>query len=229
MPIEDANYISELDSNNPAQGDPAGSGDDHLRILKKAIKNTFPNLSGPIDLNHEEINELPDSITQGISEAIDALSIIPIGAIVMWSGDTVPENWVLCDGENGAPDLRDRFIVGAGSDYNVGSYGGAKTKYTSETGGHDHSGKTGGTAITVDQMPSHNHGYAGQVLVYPGNESSSFGPDYDPSDKDGKTASLQSEGGGEVHDHAIDAGGEHKHTVDVRPPYYGLAFIMKVS
>jgi hypothetical protein len=49
------------------------------------------------------------------------------GIICMWSGavDAVPWGWALCDGTNGTPDLRDRFIVGAGSTYAKGATGGA--------------------------------------------------------------------------------------------------------
>ena len=54
---------------------------------------------------------------------------IPTGIITMWSGsiDSMPAGWHLCDGTAGTPDLRDRFIVGAGSGYSVGAKGGAKT------------------------------------------------------------------------------------------------------
>lgn len=47
--------------------------------------------------------------------------------IVMWSGSivSIPAGWVLCDGANGTPDLRDKFIVGAGGTYNPGDTGGA--------------------------------------------------------------------------------------------------------
>lgn len=45
----------------------------------------------------------------------------------MWSGTTVPTGWALCNGSNGTPDLRDRFIVGAGSSYAVGATGGTAT------------------------------------------------------------------------------------------------------
>jgi len=42
---------------------------------------------------------------------------VPKGVIVMWWGevDQIPAGWTLCDGSNGTPDLRSRFIVGAGS------------------------------------------------------------------------------------------------------------------
>ncbi len=48
---------------------------------------------------------------------------VPKGVIVMWSGkvDQIPAGWVLCNGDNGTPDLRSRFIVGAGSN-EVGGY-----------------------------------------------------------------------------------------------------------
>lgn len=54
-------------------------------------------------------------------------SIIPAGVILMWSGSiaSVPSGWLLCDGTNSTPDLRNRFIVGAGSTYAVNDIGGA--------------------------------------------------------------------------------------------------------
>ena len=50
------------------------------------------------------------------------------GMIIAWSGNTgnIPTGFVLCDGNNGTPDLRDRFIIGAGNNYNVGATGGSK-------------------------------------------------------------------------------------------------------
>ena len=66
------------------------------------------------------------------------------GIISMWAGDVenIPSGWVLCDGENGTPDLTDRFVVGAGSQYDVGDTGGEQQ-----------------VQLTVDEMPSHNHTY----------------------------------------------------------------------
>lgn len=63
------------------------------------------------------------------------------GAIVLWSGAIVdiPDGWVICDGNNGTPDLRDRFIVGAGDTYAVDAVGGAVTHgHTFTSDGHTH-------------------------------------------------------------------------------------------
>lgn len=69
---------------------------------------------------------------------------VPSGFIGMWSGTEIPTGWYLCNGENGTPDLRDRFILGAGTKYAVGGSGGSET-----------------ITLTVDQMPSHNHSISG--------------------------------------------------------------------
>lgn len=61
----------------------------------------------------------------------------------MWSGasDAVPDGWALCNGENNTPDLRDRFVLGAGNEYEVGATGGEATH-----------------TLTIDEMPKHSHG-----------------------------------------------------------------------
>ena len=52
---------------------------------------------------------------------------VPSGAIILWSGasDAIPSGYALCDGNNSTPDLRNRFIVGAGSGYTVDQTGGS--------------------------------------------------------------------------------------------------------
>ena len=63
----------------------------------------------------------------------------------MWSGvaSAIPSGWYLCDGNNGTPDLRNRFIVGAGSTYQPGNTGGSDS-----------------VTLTTEQMPSHAHGHS---------------------------------------------------------------------
>jgi hypothetical protein len=72
---------------------------------------------------------------------------VPPGCIIMWSGALVaiPDSYLLCNGLNGTPDLREKFIMGAG------------TRDTGEEGG----GTSGSTAISTSQMPSHAHSWSG--------------------------------------------------------------------
>jgi len=63
------------------------------------------------------------------------------GIIAIWSGSIVaiPTGWVICDGNNGTPDLRNRFVVGAGDTYAVDANGGAVNHNHTFTGdGHSH-------------------------------------------------------------------------------------------
>lgn len=67
---------------------------------------------------------------------------IPSGCILIWSGaaDAIPTGWQLCDGSNGTPDLRGRFVLGAGTTHTVGSTGGSEE-----------------VTLTTEQMPEHTH------------------------------------------------------------------------
>lgn len=75
----------------------------------------------------------------------------PSGGIILWSGSTsnIPSGWVLCNGSNSTPDLRDKFIIGAGNSYNVGTTGGSKDAILVS---HSH------TATTGAQSANHTHG-----------------------------------------------------------------------
>ena len=86
------------------------------------------------------------------------------GMIILWAGAVVdiPSGFVLCDGTNGTPDLRDRFVVGSGTTYNPGDSGGnVNHQHTGTTDGHSHSesndvlaGTGGDTAWNTDQVSS---------------------------------------------------------------------------
>lgn len=146
--------------------------------------------------------------------------IIPSGVIVMWSGSiaSVPSGWYLCNGSNGTPDLRNRFIVGAGSTYAVDATGGA----TSVTSG------AGGTASTDSSTVTVNRDGWGTTGSPPGTISSGRLVVGSGSAEGVETLeSLRAAGGNLTtgsHSHTI---GTHTHTVGTVPPYYALAYIMK--
>ena len=72
----------------------------------------------------------------GIPSSIATANPVPSGGIIMWSGSigAIPTGYYLCDGQNGTPDLRDRFVVGAGNTYAVGNTGGFTSAATSSGG-----------------------------------------------------------------------------------------------
>lgn len=90
---------------------------------------------------------------------------VPAGVIVIWSGSSgaIPSGWLLCNGTSGTPDLRDKFIVGAGSAYAVAATGGSANAtlvshshtITITDPGHDH------TANVTD--PGHTHSLPGST------------------------------------------------------------------
>lgn len=88
---------------------------------------------------------------------------LPAGVIVMWSGSiaSIPAGWALCNGAGGTPDLRDRFIVGAGSSYAVGNTGGANTVTLSTANIPSHTHSISGSGTTSGQSNDHTHGGSG--------------------------------------------------------------------
>jgi len=109
----------------------------------------------------------------------------PVGTIIMWAGSTsnIPEGWTLCDGSsrrdrNGTnvsvPDLRDRFIVGAGSTYSPAATGGTTSQTINQNTGDNNvtptvQGTSLGHRLARNQIPPHRHGIRhGHTLTDPG-------------------------------------------------------------
>ena len=157
------------------------------------------------------------SMTNGslaVGGSITGKGVIPVGGIIVWSGsqDSIPAGWALCDGNlhygRQTPNLRNRFIVGAGTkgganngigEYKVGAVGGADT-----------------VTLSVAQLPPHTHWYsftsAALELVVNGNTDYYYCPEN--SGYSQKTKTTEPAGGGQAHEN--------------RPPFYALCYIMRV-
>jgi microcystin-dependent protein len=85
------------------------------------------------------------------------------GMIMLWSGSiaSIPSGWALCNGSGGTPDLRDRFVVGAGSSYAVNATGGATTVTLSTANMPAHTHSIAGSGTTSNQSNGHTHTYSG--------------------------------------------------------------------
>jgi hypothetical protein len=58
LPLETATYISDLVTSNPAASDGMNNADDHMRLIKAAIKTTFPNITGAVTATHAQLNSM---------------------------------------------------------------------------------------------------------------------------------------------------------------------------
>lgn len=158
---------------------------------------------------------------------------VPTGVICLWSGlvTEIPSGWAICNGSNGTPDLRGKFVMGSNTSTNLpGATGGANTHNHTATAANTTADTTiGATTLTIAQMPTHKHS-----AVFTGGTGTKAGISYTTTNSGANTSVgyILDEGGGGSHTHTA-TGIAHTHTVTVDtgnnlPPYYVLAYIMKL-
>jgi microcystin-dependent protein len=127
------------------------------------------------------------------------------GMIILWSGSiaSIPTGWVLCDGTNSTPNLRDRFVVGAGTTYAVGA--------------------TGGSADAT--LPLHNHGITDPGHSHLYDISTTAAAMFD-STSNVQLSRVGTQTGTSVTGITINNSGSSATNANL-PPYYALAYIMK--
>ena len=163
---------------------------------------------------------------------------IPPGGIILWYGasNAIPAGFVLCDGNNSTPDLRNKFIVGAGDTYSVNATGGSadatlvEHSHTINNHTHSFSGSTG------NQSVNHSHVFGATTVGAQG------GSDFDAMDNPGNdgagTKAGTTSGISQDHYHGFSGstGGPNDRGTDTQglsatnanlPPYYALCYIMK--
>ena len=137
-----------------------------------------------------------------VGGAISGFGTVPIGGIIMWSGraDNLPPGWSLCDGLDGRPDLRGRFVLGAGGKYGVKATGGAEQ-----------------VTLTIEQIPSHQHSFSftGAGLAGWWENANTFYDLTGTYSGNKNTVNTDPAGGGQPHENM--------------PPYYALCFIIRTN
>lgn len=165
----------------------------------------------------------------------------PSGIIVMWSGplDDIPSGWKLCDGSDGTPDLRDRFILGTADGEEPGYEGGSHeiTLSIDQLPAHDHGGLTGGQSASHVHTGTSDSNYAWDscgIYSYGGDvefEPHTFyghyvGANCTYRDRTAHAHTFTTGAASADHTHGVYSQGSGV-SVDIRPAYYALAFIMR--
>ena len=154
---------------------------------------------------------------------------VPVGTIVMWSGTSIPTGWAICDGSQGTPDLRGRFVLASGTGSGLTArtlnQSGGEQSHTlslAEMPSHSHSG-SGGTSSDGGHSHGYNSGHGSQAGIKSGDwNQGEIGYGDVPN-----TTSWQS---GHTHSFSfyLSTSGSSS-AYNIMPPYYVLAFIMRVQ
>ena len=222
-----ANGLVDSSGNYTMQADPAGgysingilsASSASVSGLVKAGSITVNGNLTAATVSATTVSATTVSATTVSATTVTGFGTIPLGGIIMWSGATtaIPSGWALCNGATVSgqvtPDLQDKFIVGAGSSYAVANTGGATT-----------------VTLTATHLPTFSLTYsdvywmeAGGSATVPGLTSRTIGSNGGDSDNYpyvvDRTATRTATGSGAA-----------PNAIAIRPPYYALAYIMRVQ
>tara|TARA_B100000427_G_scaffold230707_1_gene193861 strand:+ start:12345 stop:17285 length:4941 start_codon:yes stop_codon:yes gene_type:complete len=177
-----------------------------------------------------------DHSTQGYLTSASAPSGVPSGTIVMYNSGSAPSGWAVCDGSNGTPDLRGRFIVAAGGSYS-GTGGSADAVVVSHSHGYssfsstgDHTHSVSQSSTNVSNQSNHTHPAGNYAVSNASGGSHSHSVDFDTDEGGSHThqANINANTGNQSanHTHTLDTsgsgfgGGGHSHTQPAYPPYF---------
>ena len=153
---------------------------------------------------------------QGRLTAAASGTPFPSGGIIMWSGSiaSIPSGWLLCDGTNGTPNLRDRFVVGAGSTYAVAATGGTADSVVVS---HTH------TASSAVVDPGHAHNI--DLWFFDTGGDRNYVRSSSAVNQTGPASTNTASTGISVNT-TVNSAGVSGTNANL-PPYYALAYIMK--
>ena len=233
----------------------------HVKVITEGGERLRISNGGQIGLsgaNYGSSGQVLTSQGSGSAAAWTTVIGVPSGIIAVWSGaeGAIPSGWYLCNGSNGTPDLRNRFIVGAGSgsSYSVGNTGGSNTvtlstsqipAHSHTTNNHSHNASVSdpghGHSVSVSD-PGHSHntsvtgaklfpGYGGAHVPY-GGAGGYPGTHFNMSNANTGISANASNANTSI---SVSTGNANPSTNNTggggshenRPPYYALCYIMK--
>ena len=180
------------------------------------------NIRVDTDLTYNPVtNTLNVPNISGNGSGLSGIESFVTGMIILWYGNTgnIPTGFVLCDGNNNTPDLRDRFVVGAGSAYSPNNTGGSSSVTLSESQlpSHNHS------ATSTVNDPGHHHEYIDQYVVI----NAGYRP-WPASNNDCQQRNIDTTNATTGITVSTTVGNTGSGTaIENRPPYYALCYIMK--
>jgi hypothetical protein len=186
-----------------------------------------------LPMGNNKITGLANGTASTDAVAFGQLAVLlPTGIITMWSGSiaNIPTGWLICDGTNGTPDLRSRFIVGAGSTYAVNATGGSADAIVVA---HTHTGTTVGTSNGHTHGisdPGHSHGPLGLMDINGGGGNFAGGAQLfgTTATNSAFTGITGTQGQSADHTHGFTTGSTGSSGTNANlPPYLALAYIMK--
>jgi len=148
------------------------------------------------------------AVLKNDQNTVGSCCVMPPGTIIMWwGGDTPPPGWVICNGQNGTPNLEGRFPLGGGtgaSDHRKDEAGGSETVYLYES-----------------NLPSHTHRFANDKNL---NSTGAFSEKGSWDGQDG----YRDDGSNKLYSYWTSCAGGGQHHENM-PPYLSVHFIMRVK
>ena len=251
---DDASFSTTV-NNNIATKMPLAGGEFTGNVICHSI-NPDGNNTRSLGTSSLKFHQIHATNFYGSGANLTGIESFVTGMILLWSGaaNAIPSGFVICDGNNSTPDLRDRFVVGAGNSYSVGDTGGANNvtlgtvdipAHSHTTDNHSHSFDAGNHthSFSGSGSSSHNHSFNWQYSAPPFHSNASLptrdqykaGNGVGSSNTSNATVSLSVSGNtgnaavsgntGNANPSTNNTGGGQAH--ENRPPYYALCYIMK--
>ena len=174
--------------------------------------------------------------TQKVDASVNN-ALVPINGIIMYSGlqADIPANWAICDGNNGTPNLVNKFVVAAAS-FDVGT----EEWRTSVDGTSKESGGAATKTLGTNELPAHTH-EKGTLAVTGGDHNHTYDRSNVTTVASGGSANTRNQGvtetnTGDSGDLTLTVSGSTGNqsgttgeAFDILPPFYAIAYIMRVS